>query len=61
MARPKRIVESTPDFADDVKSIPEFKITRIYDPTSIITREIDAYSQDELERLLAGGWLIKAE
>jgi len=61
MARPRKIVESTSESTDDVKSSTEFQTTRVYDPTAWYVRETDAFSQEELDRLLAGGWLIKTE
>lgn len=61
MARPKKDAEYTHESTDNVKSVPEFKVTRVYDPTATIERAIDAYSQDELNKLLAGGWVIKTD
>jgi hypothetical protein len=62
MARPKKIdSDEIIESVAEVKRLPEFKITRVYDPTSTLPREIDAYSQDELDRLLAGGWALLTE
>jgi|688.fasta_scaffold07589_6 hypothetical protein len=61
MGRQKNTEESKDDFAEPAKSKCEFKITRVYDPSTTVPRELDAYNQTELDRLLGSGWLIKSD
>lgn len=59
MARPRKIVDSDQDFDPEEIESKEFKITRVFDPTAMLPRELDAYSQEELDRFLASGWLVR--
>ena len=60
MARPKK--EEADEIAStESKESPKFVVTRVYDPTSPMERALDAYSQDELDKFLASGWVTKAE
>ena len=60
MARPKK-AESDEIASTELKESPKFVVTRVYDPTSRTERALDAYSQDELDKFLASGWVTKPE
>jgi hypothetical protein len=56
MGRPRKVIElAEPEVqASDNQQFP----IAVYDPTAIQLRILEAYNQDELDKLLSGGWLL---